>query len=761
MTFMDFLIPSTPFSVTVVPTKWDAHWIAPTDSLANRTGVYRFRTTFDLRDVSEQCVIRVSADNRYRFYVNGVEAGVGPGRGDLHHWRYETYDVTQLLRKGENVLAAIVWFADIPLAAIAQIGDEPGFLASTDVPAYKSLVDTPGAWKCTRLVGHEFFENDAVPAYCIVGPCERISASATDQSWLLPSFDESQWTVPIVRGTGDPYGSRDSGERRWLVGNTLPQPCREPGRIEKIIRTYGLTTAPAELIPTSPIVVPRGTTATIILDNGVLCTAYPKLRVSGGAGSTIRQRYSEALCSNARLEEKGNRNETEAKTATGYFDDFLPAGRVTVFEPLWYRTFRFVEITVNTAADDLTIHALDYDFTGYPFCENAEFSSSDGSLKAIWDVGWRTARLCAFESYMDCPYYEQLQYGGDTRLQCLISYYVSGDTRLGRNAISQLHDSLLPSGLTQSRYPSSLNQVIPPFSLWWITMIHDYWMFADDTSFVQSMLPAGRNVLAWFISRLRRDRLLGPISFWAFVDWTHEYVDGVPPGATAGGSSALTFQLVLALRDQADLEETLGLVTEAERYRSLADDLVAGILLACWDEHRGLVAETPEKAQFGQHTNSLAILAKAFDAETTLSVAEHILRDASDLMIQTGFYFRFYQHRALREAGLGDSYLEWLGDWHDMIDLGLTTFAEKVDPVRSDCHAWSAHPLVGFFDTVLGVVPTKPGFKEVSITPRLGKLNWAECSIPHPNGKITVRAERVNGDVRVRYDVPPGVTVCS
>ena len=70
------------------------------------------------------------------------------------------------------------------------------------------------------------------------------------------------------------------------------------------------------------------------------------------------------------------------------------------------------------------------------------------------EIGWRTARLCAVETYMDCPYYEQLQYIGDTRIQALVSLFNSGDDRLAKNAIDQLDQSRLPDGVTLSRYPS-------------------------------------------------------------------------------------------------------------------------------------------------------------------------------------------------------------------------------------------------------------------------------------------------------------------
>ena len=152
------------------------------------------------------------------------------------------------------------------------------------------------------------------------------------------------------------------------------------------------------------------------------------------------------------------------------------------------------------------------------------------SLSRIWDVGWRTAQLCAHETYMDTPYWEQLQYVGDTRIQALISYGVTGDDRLARQAMKAYRDSLLTEGLTQSRYPSSLTQVIPPFSLLWVGMLHDFWMYRDDAGFVRSLLPGTRGVLDWFAARQREDGLMGRVEWWPFVDWSPPQFDGgVPP----------------------------------------------------------------------------------------------------------------------------------------------------------------------------------------------------------------------------------------
>ena len=89
-----------------------------------------------------------------------------------------------------------------------------------------------------------------------------------------------------------------------------------------------------------------------------------------------------------------------------------------------------MQLQIDTKDEQLVIDDIYGIATGYPFKMNANFKTPATGLSKIMEVGWRTAKLCAFETYMDCPYYEQLQYVGDTRIQALVSLYNSGDDRL-------------------------------------------------------------------------------------------------------------------------------------------------------------------------------------------------------------------------------------------------------------------------------------------------------------------------------------------
>lgn len=93
---------------------------------------------------------------------------------------------------------------------------------------------------------------------------------------------------------------------------------------------------------------------------------------------------------------------------------------------------------------------------------------------------------------------------------------------------------------------------------------------------------------------------------------------------------------------------------------------------------------------FSQHANIMGILTDAIPAEQQQEVFNRI--DSDTTISQATFYYRFYLTRALKKTGLADRYSSMLQPWYDMIDMGLSTFAENPEPTRSDCHAMELQP---------------------------------------------------------------------
>jgi alpha-L-rhamnosidase len=742
--------------------RWSARWITHPSAPKSDYGVYLFRRTLDLAEKPGRFVVHVSGDARYQLWVNGQVVCRGPQASDPAEWRYESIDLAPWLKSGANVIAAqLRGYGD--LAPYASMGLRTAFLLQGDTAAER-VVDTGPQWKVMRAESYAPFQADRekLHTFVVVGPGDRLDAARHPWGWQQPGFDDGSCETARVLGHGLPHGWGTDLDY-WLKPRSIPLLEETPERLARVVRSSGVKLSPDFPGKVAPFTVPAGTVASVLLDQGHLTNAYPQLIVSGGRGATVTMRYAEGLFDTKR--QKGNRDQTEGKELRGLGDQFLPdGGSHRLFAPMDFRTYRYLQLDIETGDEPLTVENLSGVFTGYPFQEKATFSSDDPELARIWTVGWRTARLCAIDTYIDCPYYEQLQYVGDTRIQALISLYVSGDDRLMRNAIELYDRSRIPSGLTQSRYPSVSPQLINTFSLFWVDMLHDYWRHRSDDTFLRERLTGLHAVLNWFDARVDpATGLLGPLPYWTFVDWADQWswnneigAGGEPSGARSGGSTIVTLQYAGTLRRAAELCRALGESEPAAHYEKAAARLLAAVNRLCWDEKRRYFADTPKKDSFSQHANVLAVLSGAVTGDMAQDLIRRTNEDGS--LIQATTYFRFYLLRALKEAGMGDQYLAGLGQWRDMLARGLTTFAEKPDPTRSDCHAWSASPVYELLATVCGIEPASQGFATVRIAPHLGHLTRASATMPHPRGELRVSL-RVDGAVLdAEVTLPEGVT---
>ena len=738
-----------------------ARWVAHPDVPGGAFGVFHFRRVFELAARPETFVVHVSADNRYRLYVNGMEVSSGPQRSDLAHWRYETVDLAPHLKAGRNALAALVWNWGEERPD-TQFSHRTAFLLQGEGER-EAIINSGPEWRVLHDAAYGLIPVEAsVSPYFAAPPGESVDASRYPWGWERVDYPDESWAAADAgRGFGGdltwPRGSHPYGQGGgWqLVPRSIPPMEQRPIRYARVRRAQGVEPGDGFLRGTGDLVVPARTRAVLLLDQDHLTNAFTVLETSGGSGSEVALVYAEAL--RDAEGNKGNRDEIEGKTIAGVRDEFRPdGGERRRFQTLWFRTYRYVQLEIATADEPLRIHDLHGIFVGYPLELAARFASDLPWLAELWEMNWRTARLGAGETFYDNAFYEQHQYLGDASLQALTSLYMSADDRLVRQAIEHFDLSRTPEGLTASRYPSTEREYIPPYSLIWTGMVYDYWMHRDDPDYVRGFLPGVRGVLAWFEDRVDDEGLLGPIPWWPCVDYGSSWPDGVPPGGREGHSIVITLQYVYALSRAAELEDALGLPGQAARYRELARVLREAVRAKAWDTERRLFRDTPEGDSYSQQVNVLAVLAGAIPDTDPTALLERTLADAT--LTQSSYYFRFYLLEALFQAGLGDRYVEQIEPWQGMLALGLTTAAETPEPTRSDSQSWNAHPNYGLLATLLGVRPAEPGFASVRIAPHLGPLRRAEGRVPHPLGGIEVRLERTQAEgLSVEVTLPEGL----
>ena len=753
--------PSAPFDLKTE--NWNARWIGVPGAGSQDYGVYCFRKDIDLAAVPADYVVHVTGDNRYKLYVNGTLVSMGPAKGDVTHWRYETVDLAPYLCNGRNHIAALVYHEGSQKPD-SQISLEVGFLLQGEGNACALWTDQ--SWKCLKDNAYSPV-TAIVSGYFVAGPGEKVDLSQTIADWKTCSTED--WLSAREGPAGKPADVLDVGDfdGHLLVPSPLPQMERTP---------FAMSDA---------FTVPANTKKEILLDNKELTNAYVTLRLHGGKGAKVHVGYAESLYipdgsgpaynltpeQLAELPEeylsyvlapkvkgKGNRNETDGKVFVGREDILFPDGAEHVWTSLSWRTFRYVRLQVETADEPLTFDEMTGIFTGYPFELAAKLDTKDEELRKMLEIGWRTARLCAWETYMDCPYYEQLQYLGDTRIQALVTLYNSADDRLVKNFLHLADISRSPEGITKSRYPTTIPQYIQPYSLSYIYALHDYLMYGADTDFVLDLVPGAEQIIRYFERYCLPDGRVKNLPGWNFSDWVNDkptWWSGAPLRGADGCSINMDLQLLLAYRMMTDLEVARGNAWQAGEYEASAEKLAAGVKKAYWNPARGLFADRAEQDNYSQHGNALAILCGI--AEDPVALAHKLLADKS--LAQCTIYYKFYLHEAYVKAGLGNDYLKWLDTWRENIAMGLTTWGEdaNVFGTRSDCHAWGASPNIELFRTVLGIDSDAVAFKRVRIEPHLGDLKEIGGTMPHPSGEISVhykiKGEKLQVEVLLPKDV--------
>jgi hypothetical protein len=479
--------------------------------------------------------------------------------------------------------------------------------------------------------------------------------------------------------------------------------------------------------------------------------------VSGGRASQITVGWAEALYEDLESRSKGQRDGVEGRTFVGPSRDvFRPdGGDLRSFDTLWWRAGRYIQLLVETADDPLTLEEIGLEETRYPLDMESELAMGDSRFDAFLPIALRGLPMCAHETYMDCPYYEQMMYVGDTRLEALTTYAISRDDRLPRKALAMYDASRRSNGLVQARYPSHDVQYIPPFALWWIGMVHDFASWRDDRAAVGGLLPGVRAVMDGFTSALNDDGILPAPAGWNVFDWVRDWAAGVPPDGAEGVSGMLNWQLVYTLGLAAQLERWVGAPEMAALFERHRTALARKVTSLFWDGERGLFSDDVSGVHFSEHTQCMAVLSDMLDDERRDRIATALVREPS--LARATIYFTHYLFETYRVLGLAGPLFERLGLWFDLPNQGFKTTPEAPEPSRSDCHAWGAHPLFHCFATLMGMRPAGFGFRNVEIAPLLGPLDHVSGAMVHPRGSIECDMHRDARQLRGTIVLPDGV----
>jgi len=744
--------------------RWQAAFAWSSERGGPRLCVRRFRRTFHLDEKPCKFIINVSADSRYRLFVNGQRAGRGPLKGELDCYYYETYDIGKLLKKGRNVIATeVAWFGlNSPNSEIHS--GYAGFLLQGPRNAN---IDTPMNWKVQvdRAVKPNVtrFSN----AMNFLDHMELVDGTKYPIGWWNPGFDDSDWENAsyVVAADVDPtWGELHAV---WhLTPRDVPILVEEPRRF---VRTIFDMKETEHLFSDAPKGwrLEAGEAGEKILDAGTLTTGFLELQFEGGKGRTVEIVYGEQVNENVTRDnrtfptKKAVRDELEGGVIVGYYDTVVLPGGIFYYEPFHWRTFWFIRIKVSAGNEPFVLKDVSYRFTTYPQELKASYESSDPDSKRMMEMSWRTIQLCSHETFEDCPYYEQLHYIFDARNEALCSLALAGETRLPRRSILLFRNSMRPDGLIHCRVPSRRTHRLPYFALAWVLMVQDYWDWVGkkDVDFVRSNLFAVDGVLTWFRSYLREDNLVGKLPYWNPIGGDGEGGSMLQKAVTDGGSTYISSLYLTALTTVIRLHDEVGYKEDADRWRPLANRVKSAIHDLCWDKKQRLFAESPELKEkpVSQHSQVQPILAGAATEDQISQIMNKLFTNAvSGFMLKP---YGYYLARALEQTGHYEEFRKHqLEDYRQMMARHLTTWQEGGEPGRSDCHAWSSWPAVDFLTAVLGIKPLKPGFEEILVKPQF-IYDYAKGQMPTVQGMVKVNWKKVGKKIEMDVEGPEGTPI--
>ncbi len=752
---------------------WIPHWDA---NDKEEPALVLFRKEMDLFQTPKSALIQISADSKYKLYVNGKMAEMGPSRGDRQIWFYDEVDLLPFLNTGKNVLAVQVlrYPMEHHRGNHGMFRTEfPGLYIKGsiwDTEEQEYILDADETWSCRKDKGFRIISE--ADGFAPLQIYEERNFDSELVGWMYPHYKERGWKKARMYSFMNKAASPGN-----LHPRTIPFLYRKDHNFKEVLvlrqSAMGRESWEKMLQGQETLKIPPYTREIVELSAGEEMTAYLHLVIRGGKGSEIRILQSESYVKEERhannLPVKGRRDDWRNGHLEGFTDLYFPAGSGTAiipeeYEPFWFRTFRFVRLEIMVGEVPLEIERFYYTETGYPLEVQTKIDTSDEELSAIWDISERSLRRCMHETYEDCPFYEQLQYAMDARSEILYTYAISADDRLARKCMDDFKRSQRYDGMLNCSYPCYGANIIPGFSIYYILMLYDHMMFFGDKELLEDHLPVIERILYFFHQRRTPEGYVASLGGlngidrkWSFIDWTPEWdsTTGVPHAVMEGALTMESLLYIMGLQRTADIAEYLGRSELARMYLERAEGVKNAVRKYCMGS-RKMLTDGPGVEFYSQHVQVFAVLTHTVDDIQGKKNLEQTLL-FPEQYAQCSVAMAWYLFRALQKTGL----YEWTEKcwelWKRMLERGLTTCVEDEIGERSDCHAWGALILYELPSVILGIQPASPGYESVRICPHPGKLTYIKGKVVTPKGFIHVNWKQ--GENSIEYKVPDGVCV--
>lgn len=725
-----------------------------------------FRRVFKLSASSKKARLYITSYGLFEVSINGKKVStdlLNPGWTTYNkRLPYVTYDVTEFLSIGENVISAQVadgWYrGQIGLGVFRNFyGNSIALIAQLEVEqsdGKKILINTDDNWKVSK---------GAVQRAGILEG-SYIDFTKEQKNWEEISFDDSTW---------------ESATKLDNIVVKLYPIATEPIRVTEVIEVVSET------------VTKRNSH---IYDFGQNATGFVEVTVKGSAGQKVEVTHAEVLTD-------GELNRKILEGAVQEDTYILDSNEIRKLTPVFtYHGFRYAEIVTNAEIVKVRYLVVHSDVH-----RTARFECSNPSLNrlaenAAWSERANWVSLPTGCSNRD----ERTGWVGDSQMFSAAAVTMFDSESFFANWLADVDLNQYPDG----SIPHCAPDLFPGAN----TMHFDYsdnqTHIGTNTEFHMPRLDqlAGRAgwgdtviIIPWIMYESYGDKDTLRNLYSAFYKWV-EYlerkssIDGlIPPGEFQFGDwldpdapwdkpNAAKCDATLisncfysfSARLMSQISAVLGHDENAKRFGELAEQVAQ----ATWAKYGTEIARTQTGA-------ALAIKLEIVPKKelNKLGIALAALVDKSDGKISTGFLGTYTIMPALSMAGQHNAAYklllnEKIPGWLYPISKGATSMWERWDGIREDGSMPEGnldgmtrsmisfnHYIFGsvadwMYRTLAGIAPNseKPGYQEIIFAPRPhSTLKWAQASIETRFGPASIRWDEISsGKYEAKISIPSG-----
>ena len=439
-----------------------------------------FRNKITLDKLPQKAELKITADDKYRLYINGSFVTEGPASAYHHRYRYDTLDVAKYLKKGENVFAYHTYYQGM-INRVWQSGDRRHGLYCELFCDGKTVFESDESFLCKYHGGFSVCGKVGYDTQFL----ENYDNNSADVGFEKPDHDDGKWDHAVKVKNDD-----------HILAEGLPKHIV----FEKI--------APVN-------VEKRGNTT--FIDFGACYVGYLCVTAKGEKNETVTVRHGQEL-----NPDKTVRYNLRANCC--YEEKWILSGGCDTLDQYDYKSFRYAELTTDNAEfSDIYLLSRHYPFE-LKSDIRAEFKDNE-DVKKVWDLCVRSQKYGVQEMVMDCMEREKGVYLGDGCYTSLCNYVLTRDDKLMRQFIEDAFATSAVTDTLLSCLNCSFMQEIAEYPLILVQLLLWHYRLTGDKGFLQKNAKRAEKLLEAY-RRYEKDNVLYDTDQWCVTEWPANYRDG-------------------------------------------------------------------------------------------------------------------------------------------------------------------------------------------------------------------------------------------